>query len=196
MQLPEIIGIAGTNGSGKDTLADLRFERQMARKVSLSDILRTEATKRRLDHQRENLRAISTEWGRQLGAGALSLMTLKDFWESRTDEETGISIVSVRRPDEAQAIQDNGGVVFWVDANQEERYTRIKYAQRDRIDDLVSFEDFVTQEAIEMYPDTDDPFVINMAGVREMADIAIWNDFVDKEQYRSYLADTYDIQAV
>lgn len=29
--LPEIIGLTGTNGAGKDTLGDLRFDRDNAR---------------------------------------------------------------------------------------------------------------------------------------------------------------------
>jgi dephospho-CoA kinase len=73
--LPEIIGIAGTNGSGKDTLADLRTQRTGARKVSLSNILRVEADKRGLSHERANLSMISSEMGTKLGAGALSSMT-------------------------------------------------------------------------------------------------------------------------
>lgn len=59
--LPEIIGLAGTNGAGKDTLGDLRLSRHNARKVSLSDILRAEADKRGLPHERIHLSRISTE---------------------------------------------------------------------------------------------------------------------------------------
>lgn len=193
MQLPEIIGLAGTNGAGKDTLGDLRFERQNARKVSLSDILRIEATSRGLTHERENLREISAEWGRKMGAGALSVMTLRNFEETRLDTETGISIVSVRRPAEAEIIQDEGGMVFWIDADREMRYDRIQAAARNRVDDVVSFEEFCAQEDIEMYPDSDDPFVVNMAGVRDIADVHVTNEFGTEKQYRAYLEDTYQL---
>jgi dephospho-CoA kinase len=148
MKLPEIIGVAGSNGAGKDKLADVRLERQHARKVSLSDILRTEATKQGLDHSRENLSSISTRWGRKFGAGALSLMTLKNFAETRTDNETGISIVSIRRPAEAVTIQEHGGIVLWIDADREIRYQRILEAQRDRIDDMVTYEEFSQHQMI------------------------------------------------
>lgn len=40
--MPEIIGISGTNGAGKDTLAALSHEKEGAEHVSLSDILRRE----------------------------------------------------------------------------------------------------------------------------------------------------------
>ena len=155
--------------------------------------MRIEAANRNLDHQRENLRSISYEWGQKFGAGALSLMTLKEFWETRTDDETGISIVSVRRPAEARTIQENEGVIFWIDADQDERYDRIQKASRGRVDDLVSPEEFRNQEKIEMNPNTDDPFVINMAGVREIADVHIWNDSPTGEEYKSRLVDTYEL---
>ncbi len=193
MKLPEIIGIAGTNGSGKDTLADLRLERQHARKVSLSDILRTEADKRGLEHTRENLGAISTEWGKQFGAGALSLMTLRNFWDTRTEQETGITIVSIRRPGEAATIQANDGLVFWVDADREARYQRIKEANRGRVDDVVSFEEFCAQEDKEMYPTDSDPSTLNMAGVRAIADIQIENNFTTPAAYHDHLVNHFDM---
>jgi len=193
MKLPEIIGIAGTNGSGKDTLADLRFDRLGVEKVSLSDILRSEATKRGLDHGRENLSAISTAWGREFGAGALSLMTIRNYWDTRTDETTGLSIVSVRRPDEASAIQQEGGTVIWVDAEREERYARIRAGMRGRIDDLVSFEEFGEQEDREMYPGSDDPFVLNMAGVRDIADVHLTNDFDSEDAYKAFLSREFNL---
>jgi len=199
MKLPEIIGVAGTNASGKDTLADLRLERQNVRKVSLSDILRVEATRRGLEHHRETLGLIGAEWSKQFGAAALALMTLKEYQDTKTEDATGISIVSIRRIGEAQAIQEADGLVLWVDAEREERYRRIQKASRDRIDDLVTFEEFCAQEDFEMHPVGDDPFLMNMAGIRDIADIHLENNFVDtdsqkgEDQYRRYLADRFEI---
>lgn len=190
-KLPEIIGIAGTNGSGKDTLAEIRHERLGARIASLSDILRIEATKQGLPHERENLRSISAEWGRRLGAGALSVMTLEHYYATRTDADTGLSIVSVRRAGEARTIQENGGVILWVDAPAMMRYSRI--ALRARSDDIVSFEEFCAQEAAEMAPDSDDPFIINMSAVRDIADIHLENTFDSKGAYARHLSETFDL---
>lgn len=192
MRTTEIIGLAGTNGSGKDTLGDLREKHQGARKVSLSDILRTEASRRELSHERENLRAISTEWGRQMGAGALSLMTLRNHWETN-GIEYGLSIVSVRRPEEARVIQEQGGRVIWIDAPRELRYQRVQAGMRDRIDDQVTYEQFLAQEYVEMYPEAQDSFAINMAGVRDMADEHIVNEFDSKEEYEAFLVSHYNI---
>ena len=195
MKLPEIIGIAGTNGAGKDTLAELRHNHSNARHVSLSDILRVEATSRELDHSRENLSAISTEWGRVFGAGALSLMTIRNYWDTRTDEETGLSIVSVRRPAEAEVIQSEGGAVLWVDADRELRYKRIldRLQKTGRITDAVSFEEFCAQEDREMVPESDDPFVLNMAGVRDIADLHLENNFAEEPEYEAYLIEEFEL---
>jgi len=196
MKLPEIIGIAGTNGAGKDTLADLRYERQGIKKASLSDILRTEADKRGLSHDRKNLSEISTEWGRALGAAALSTMTIRAYRERQAAGETpaGISIVSIRRPAEAAYIQEEKGAVLWVDAPRELRYERIAGANRGRVDDVVTYEQFSEQEDAEMHPaDTEDPFVLHMARVREIADIHLQNAYATEAEYKSFLTDKFDL---
>lgn len=192
-KLPEIIGLAGTNGAGKDTLGDLRLARQNARKVSLSDILRAEADKRGLSHERQNLGAISTEWGSKLGAGALSAMTIHNFYETRTETETGLSIVSVRRPEEARTIQREGGLMLWIDADREIRYQRILNANRGRVDDFKTFEEFCAEEDREMYPDSDDSFVLNMAGVRDTSDMYVLNEFDSKEAFEEKLIEQFGL---
>lgn len=190
-KLPEIIGLAGTNGAGKDTLGDLRLARHNARKVSLSDILRVKADERGLSHERANLSAISTELSAKLGAGALSTMTIHNFHKTKADDEMGLSIVSIRRPDEARAIQDAGGTLLWIDADREIRYQRILAANRGRIDDAVTFEEFCAQEDREMHPHSDDPFALNMAGVRDIADIHLMNEFDTREEFERSLIDQF-----
>ncbi len=180
--LPSIIGVAGTNASLKGTMAARRQETQFTQTAEFSDILRVEATKRGLSHERENLRAISTEWGRKLGAGALATMTLNRYWEEQTDPETGISIVSVRRPAEARVIQENGGAIVWLDADLEIRHQRVLIGNRGRVDDLKTLDEFAAEEAVEMNPQSDDPFLINMSGVRDMADVRIDTSFAGADQ--------------
>lgn len=191
--LPEIIGIAGTNGAGKDTLGNLRLARLNARKVGLSDILRVEADKRGLSHERANLSAISTEMGIKLGAGALLTMTLLNFQETRRDDETGLSIVSVRRPAEAKVIQEAGGALVWIDADREVRYQRILEASRGRVDDMVSFGEFSEQEDREMHPKDTNPSTLNMAGVRDMSDFHVVNEFGSESEFEDYLTDKFGL---
>lgn len=192
-KLPEIIGLAGTNGAGKDTLGDLRLKLHHARKVSLSDILRAEADKRGLPHERAHLSAISTELSTSLGAGALSVATIQNFFETRTSLESGLSIVSIRRPDEGRAIQDAGGTLIWIDADRELRYQRIVEANRGRVTDIKTFDEFCAEEDREMYPHSDDPFVLNMAGVRDISDIHLLNEFGSKEEFEADLVDRFSL---
>lgn len=191
--LPEIIGVAGTNGSGKDTLARLRFERQNARNVSLSDILRIEADRRGVSRERENLSAISTEWGRKFGAGALAVMTIQEFRETRTATEPGLSITSVRRPAEAAVIRDEGGAIIWIDADREGRYQRILDRQEGRSEDFISYEEFCANEEKEMHPASNDPAELNMAGVRDMADIHLRSEFESGDHFKKYLIERFSL---
>lgn len=192
-KLPEIIGLAGTNGAGKDTLGDLRQDLEGARKVSLSDILRTEADKRGLTHERKILSDISTEWGAKLGAGALSTMTIDNFYETRTETESGLSIVSVRRPEEARTIQRAGGLMLWIDAAREVRYERILGANRGRVTDVKTFEEFSAEEDREMNPASDSPFELNMAGVRDISDIQVLNEFDSREAFEEDLKKRFSL---
>ena len=194
-KLPEIIGIAGTNGAGKDTLGDLRSALQGARKVSLSDILRAEADKRGLAHERSHLAAISTELSRQLGAGALSLATIQHYQETRTPEDTGLSIVSIRRPAEGRAIQEAGGKLLWIDADRHIRYHRIRNANRGRATDVKTFEQFCAEEDQEMNPDTDDPFVLNMSKVRSIADEEVINEFGSEPEFEEHLINRFNLKS-
>ena len=118
-------------------------------------------------------------------------MTIQDFRQTRTDTESGLSIVSIRRPDEAKTIQSEGGTVLWVDADREIRYQRVLQANRGRAEDIVTYEEFCAQEDREMYPETDDPFVLNMAGVRDLADIHLTNEFSSKEAFEADLIDRF-----
>ena len=55
----KIIGIGGTNGSGKDTVGHMLVERYNWLFVSVSDFLREEARRRHLPVERQHLSSIS-----------------------------------------------------------------------------------------------------------------------------------------
>ena len=66
-----IIGLGGTNGSGKDTVGHMLAERHGYLFVSVTDILRAEAEKRGLSPEGENLRTKRAEWRRDGGLAVL-----------------------------------------------------------------------------------------------------------------------------
>ena len=57
-----VLGISGTNGSGKDAIAKFIENNYGFLFVSVSDLLRDEAKKRNLPIERSVLRSISKEW--------------------------------------------------------------------------------------------------------------------------------------
>lgn len=75
----KLLGISGTNGAGKDTLAEWLAAEQGWLFISGSDILRDELKKRGQIIERENLRNLSAQWRRQQGLGALIDMAVVEF---------------------------------------------------------------------------------------------------------------------
>ena len=193
MKLPEIIGIAGTNGSGKDTLGAIRQRLGGAITVSLSDILRHELNKKGISHERENLRSLSAEWRAQEGPGVLSVKTIEQYnQEKEARGLKGLSIVSLRHPAEAEVIKQAGGIVVWVDADVRIRYDRILRRNEGRAEDQKTFDEFVREEMAEMSPEGNNEG-LNMSGVRDIADIKITNDFSRIEEFEAYLIDQFEL---
>ncbi len=194
MKLPEIIGISGTNGAGKDTLAALRREKEGAEHVSLSDILRRELTMLGVPLERENLMNLSRQWRDESGDyGILATRTIQRYLGDKAVASTlsGLSIVSVRHPDEARRIKEADGKIFWVDADPKLRYERIQSGGRNRIDDRKSFEEFVAEERREISPVNSDPASVNLGEVSRIADVKIENNFDDESAYIDFLLDRY-----
>lgn len=191
MKLPNIIGITGTNGSGKDTLGELLHTRCGYDNVSVSDILRAELDKQGKEHTRENLSDMSRQFREVGGDGAMAERAI-DAWRTKTDSP-GLVITSIRTPGEVVEIQQAGGKVFWIDANPKIRYERITAANRGRgATDNVSFEDFMEQQEREMTP-TKLGGGLNMSAARDAADETIINDFATLEDYEAYLIDRFGL---
>jgi len=68
--MPRFIGLTGYMGSGKGELVKI-LQKRGYQYISLSDVVREEATKRDLEHSRENLQKIGNEFRAKNGAGAL-----------------------------------------------------------------------------------------------------------------------------
>lgn len=196
MKLPEIIGIAGTSGAGKDTTGHL-LAQYGYKFTSVSDILRHELDLQGKPHTRENMRALSSQWHREFGAGNLSRKTIEKYQAENVDGRyAGLAIGSIRRPSEAQVIQEHGGIVLWLDAERQVRYQRIQAAGRDRDEDSASFEQWCADEDAEMTPPAnDDGSALNMAGVRDVANVAISNSFEDERHFDQHIIELFELNA-
>ncbi|MEO8105429.1 MAG: AAA family ATPase [Candidatus Saccharibacteria bacterium] len=174
-----IIGLAGTNGSGKDAVGEILAKSYGYLFISVTELLRAEATRRSQPVEREVLRTISAEWRRELGLGVLVDKAVAEY-EIVKDKYRGVVIASLRNPGEADRIHAMGGTMVWIDADPRLRYDRVQSNKdlRGRAEeDNKSYEQFLAEEEAEMHtPSGGDAANLNSAGVKELSDI-----FVDNE---------------
>ncbi len=135
-----IIGITGTNASGKDTAADF-FKQHGFAAFSLSDILREEAKKRGVAENRDNLQNIGNELRAKFGFGYLAQEILKKI-------NRDAIVTSIRHSEEVKTLkQAKNFFLIAVDAPIKLRYERTQKRQGSQ--DAIDFETFQKQEARE-----------------------------------------------
>ena len=189
-----IIGVSGTNGSGKDTIGKILAEKHGYIFISGSDLLRDEAKRRGLPVDRKHLRTISAEWRRELGLGVIIDHAVAEY-EIVKDKYKGLVIASLRNPGEADRIHEFNGRVIWVDADPHVRYDRIQAnkATRDRIEeDDKTYEEFLAEEEAEMHSSGDEA-TLDMQGVKDKSDIFLTNDFNNLEDFSGYVTKTLSL---
>jgi dephospho-CoA kinase len=172
-----IIGISGTNGSGKDTVGQILAEQFNYVFISVTDLLRQEASHRSLPADRDTLRTISAEWRRQSGLGVLVDKALAVF--SQQTNSGKLALASLRNHGEVDRVHELGGIVLWLDAPPRLRYDRIQAnaAARNRAaEDQRTFDQFLADEQVEMQA-SGDAATLDMLQVKVQADIVIINDF-------------------
>ena len=182
-----IIGLSGTNGSGKDTVGHVLNENHGFLFVPTTELLRVELRRRHLPVTRKNLRMVSVEWRHELGLGVLVDKAVADFQVAR-DLYAGVVISSLRNPGEADRVHDLGGTVVWIDADPRIRYQRIQAnsVSRGRAEeDNKTYDQFIAEEVAEMSPPKDgDDASLDMNAVKERSDIIIDNSKMDLQTFR------------
>jgi len=179
----KLIGIAGTNGSGKDTVGHLLASNHGWLFVSMTDMLRDELKRRGLPPAREHMRDLSAEWRREYGLGVLIDKSLGIYTNSK-DQHAGLIVASLRNPGEVDRVHELGGQVIWVDADPKVRYDRLQANMASRgalraVDDQKTFAQFQAEELAEM-KHSGDAATLSMGDVKAKADIFIQNDSSDK----------------
>lgn len=165
----QIIGITGTNGSGKGTVVDYLVAKEGFRHYAVRDFLTTEITRRGLVVDRNTMRLVANE----LRANHEPAYIVKQLFEQAvSDKCLKIVIESVRNIGEAEFLKANSAVLIAVDAEQKLRYERVQ--SRRSATDQVDFETFVHHEEREMNPVG--PHDMDIRGVMAMADTTIMNN--------------------
>ena len=168
-----IIGISGTNGSGKDTAAHILSRQLNYQFISIGDILRNQLINDNIEPIRKNTRKLSSKLEHQFGGSIMIDRALELFKQTSYE---GMVISSIRNIDEAKRIKKLGGKILWVDAEISIRYQRIQDNKfRNRQDDDLTFDEFKRQENEEMtFSITNNN--LNTQLVKKLADFTIIND--------------------
>lgn len=146
----KLVGLSGTLGSGKDTVASHLVDKYRFMHVSLGDVLRVEARRQGRDTERPTLIEIGMRLREEYGSlGALCIKGIEQWDEQRAKFAGGLVISGVRVLGEAQEIKDQNGTLVFIDAPAEERYRRLVARNRD-YETSRTFEEFVAHEKIEL----------------------------------------------
>ncbi|HEX3568590.1 MAG TPA: AAA family ATPase [Candidatus Saccharimonadales bacterium] len=170
-----LIGLSGTNGAGKDAVAEMLAKERGFLFVGATEMLVKELERLGRTTSREDKSTLSAEWRREFGMGVIVDKALAEF-EKVKDQYKGLVVSSLRHPAEADRVHDAGGEVWWIDADPEVRYDRIRSANRGRpLEDDKTFEEFLAEEQREMHR-TGDEATLNTAAVKERADRILYNN--------------------
>ena len=176
----KLIGVGGTNGSGKDTLSRILADDYGWLFISASeDLIIPELKKRGLPIERENMRDLSAEWRRDLGLGAI---VDKAAGKLGSENYKGLVISSLRNYGEADRVHELGGKVVWTDADPKVRYERI-FNRRQGDKDKKTYEEFLAEEQAEKVHAGDEA-TLSWQGVKDRADIFITNDSDDMDEFK------------
>ena len=192
-----LIGIAGTNGSGKDTTGAILAEKFGYCFISVTAPMRVELQRRGLPIDREHMRDLSAEWRHQYGLAVLVDRAV-DHYRQEKGNYTGLAVASLRNPAEADRVHELGGIVIWLDADPKLRYQRIQANAgiRNRAEeDMKTFEQFLAEEQMEMHG-TGDAASLDMAAVKAKADYTVMNEFPNPEELAAELARVLKLDSV
>lgn len=169
-----IIGLAGTFSSGKDTLAKILSSQFKFVHISTSDIVRELSMVRYGSIDRVYLQKISNEYRQNFCNDYFATEAYKRYLLlDKKEKGSGLIISGMRSVGEAQKIHELGGILVFVDAPIRVRYNRAKLRARDS--EISSFEDFKASEAKEWSENYGSETKHNLKGIKEISDIKLDN---------------------
>ena len=161
-----IIGLTGTNGSGK-TVAAEHLQKKGFRCYSLSDVIREELAARGLRPTRENLIAEGNRLRSEFGPAVLARRISRKF---RLDQNYVVD--SIRTPQEVGALRECGAFhLLHLDAPRDVRYERALRRGGNRVP--ASFSQFREQEEREL--ESSDPSRQQLRSTWKEADRTLLN---------------------
>lgn len=174
---PRLIGLAGTAGAGKDTVAEIICRLYGAENLSTGDFVR--AVTRHIyrlpadfNPVRDQLYEVATYLRTEINPATTVKMCILQAKELHV---MCALITGLRSMGEADAIRAQGGIIIGVDADPRVRYERISSRQRDS-EAHKTFEQFLKQDEYENrgVSETGDGRGIRV--IIENADVVIQNE--------------------
>jgi dCMP deaminase len=170
-----IIGLTGTNGSGKTVVSDYLKSRGFEYH-SLSDEIRHEIRNRGVEITRDVLIEVGNELRAQSGPGVLADRIL-----ARLESGHNYVIDSIRNPYEVEVLRSRPDFsLLAVEADETVRFERSR--ERGRENAARTIEQFREEEAREL--DSDNPSGQQLNATRQMSDLTITNNGTLDELHR------------
>lgn len=173
-----LLGITGTDGSGKGSVVEYLVSRHGFVHYSARGLILDEIRRRGIeDTSRAQMRTIANDMRSLYGDDYIVTHNLKKIAEEGTQNAI---IESLRAVAEAEALKKAGGILIAVDADQKIRYERVQGRRSET--DKVSFEEFAAHEELEA--NDPDPHGMQKRKVMAMADHTIINNIGREELHR------------
>jgi len=162
-----IIGITGTNGSGKGTVVEYLVQKGFSH-FSGREFITEEIVRRGMPVNRDSTNVVANDLRKTHHPAYIAEQLL-----ARAQEQEGNAIIeSIRAIGEAEFLKSKGALIWGVDADRKTRYERS--VLRGTALDKISFEKFCEQEDREM--NQKKKFDMNIAGIMAIADHVFTND--------------------
>ncbi len=162
-----VIGVTGTNGSGKGTVVDYLKSKGFIH-YSAREFIYEEIDRRGLPRNRDTTNLVANDMRKTFGPAHI----IQSLYERALEARKDAVVESVRTLGEAERLKKDGMVIFAVDADKKVRYER-SVARGTELD-KISFEKFCEQEDREMAQTQ--AWDMNVFGVMKMADAIFTNN--------------------
>jgi dephospho-CoA kinase len=171
-----IIGLTGTSGSGKGTVAEYLKQKGFSY-YSCSDYLRQQLREKGIEITIPHLVELGNEIRSQYGNGEIAKRLLEQIVSEKKENAV---VDSLRHPDEIKALKKSKGfIVIGVDAPVKLRYARVQ--ERKKPEDRLTLEQFKQEENKQMHGTGSSP---NLSECLKMSDYLIINDSTKEYFYR------------